>query len=257
MIHDYDLNYFKFDGIGVGGRPTGTTAEFARDMEALLRLMDELRRVKPDVFINATTGTWSSPFWLWHCDSTWRSGRDWGKHGLGTERQQQVTYRDKETYHNVVKRAPLYPINSLMTQGVMIGNHGLPNITEGLVEDIRAFFASGTNCQELYITPSMLESKHWDALAEAAKWSRANSDVLVDTHWIGGDPASGQIYGWASWTPRKGILALRNPGEEAAEIMIDIGKVFELPNGASQKYSLSSPWKGSMFWFSMQHLCSL
>ena len=23
MIHDYDLNYFKFDGIGAGGRPTG------------------------------------------------------------------------------------------------------------------------------------------------------------------------------------------------------------------------------------------
>ncbi|MGB2865804.1 MAG: hypothetical protein WBC05_20905, partial [Sedimentisphaerales bacterium] len=61
MIHDYDLNYFKFDGIGVGGRPAGTTAEFASDMQALLRLMSELRRVKPDVFINTTTGTWSSP----------------------------------------------------------------------------------------------------------------------------------------------------------------------------------------------------
>ncbi|MBC8472697.1 MAG: enterotoxin, partial [Planctomycetes bacterium] len=154
MIGDYDLNYFKFDGIGSGGRPTGTTAEFARDMEALLRLMGELRRVKPDVFINTTTGTWSSPYWLWHCDSTWRSGRDWGKHGVGTERQQQVTYRDKETYHNVVRRGPLYPLNALMTQGVMIANHGLPDATEGLVEDIRDFFASGTNCQELYITPS-------------------------------------------------------------------------------------------------------
>lgn len=243
MIHDYDLNYFKFDGIGVGGRPAGTTSEFAPDMEALLHLMDELRRVKPDVFINATTGTWSSPYWLWHCDSTWRSGRDWGKHGLGTERQQQVTYRDKETYHNVVKRAPLYPVNSLMTQGVMIANHGLPNATEGLVEDIRAFFASGTNCQELYITPSILKPEHWDALAEAAKWSRDNADVLVDTHWIGGDPAAGQIYGWASWSPRKGILALRNPDDKPGDITIDIREVFELPEGAAQKYSLKSPWK--------------
>jgi hypothetical protein len=243
MIHNYDLNYFKFDGIGVMNRPTGTVPEFARDMEALLRLMSELRRVKPDVFINTTTGTWSSPYWLWHCDSTWRSGRDWGKHGSGTERQQQVTYRDKETYHNVVKRGPLYPLNSLMTQGVMIANHGLPNATEGLVEDIRDFFASGTNCQELYITPSMMKAEHWDALAEAAKWSSENADVLVDTHWVGGDPAAGQIYGWASWAKRKGVLALRNPSDKPDKITIDVGKAFQLPDGAARKYSLKSPWK--------------
>ena len=243
MIKDYDLNYFKFDGIGAGDRPAGTTAEFASDMEALLRLMSELRLVKPDVFINTTTGTWSSPYWLWHCDSTWRSGADWGKHGTGTERRQQITYRDKETYHNVVSRAPLYPLNSLMTQGIMFANHGLPKESKGLAEDIRDFFASGTNCQELYITPSLMSPEHWDALAEAAKWSRDNTDVLVDTHWAGGDPAAGEVYGWAAWSERKGILSLRNPSDKPGSIMIDIGKAFELPNGAAEKYSLKSPWK--------------
>jgi len=243
MIHDYDLNYFKFDGIGFGGRPAGTTAEFASDMQSLLRLMSELRRVKPDVFINTTTGTWSSPYWLWHCDSTWRSGHDWNKHGAGTERQQQITYRDKETYHNVVSRAPLYPLNSLMTQGVMFANHGLPKESGGLAEDIRDFFASGTNCQELYITPSLMRAEHWDALAEAAKWSRNNADVLVDTHWAGGDPAAGEVYGWAAWSERKGILSLRNPSDKQESITIDIGKAFELPSGAAKKYSLKSPWK--------------
>jgi len=243
MINDYDLNYFKFDGIGVGGRPAGTTAEFASDMQALLRLMSELRRVKPDVFINTTTGTWSSPYWLWHCDSTWRSGHDWNKHGAGTERQQQITYRDKETYHNVVSRAPLYPINSLMTQGVMFANHGLPKESGGLAEDIRDFFASGTNCQELYITPALMSPEHWDALAEAAKWSGNNADVLVDTHWVGGDPAAGEIYGWAAWSERKAILSMRNPSDKPNSITIDIGNAFELPNGAAEKYSLKSPWK--------------
>lgn len=243
MLREYGLNYFKFDGIGVGGRPTGTTAEFASDMKALLRLISELRQVRPDVFINTTTGTWASPYWLWYSDSIWRSGRDWGTHGWGSKRQQQITYRDKETYHNVVKRAPLYPLNSLMTQGVMYANHGLPDESDDLIADIHDFFASGTNCQELYITPSLMRPEHWDALAEAAKWSRANADVLVDTHWIGGDPAEGQIYGWASWTRRKGILSLRNPSDKPGQIAMDIGKVFELPEGAAQKYSLKSPWK--------------
>ncbi len=242
MIREYDLNYFKFDGIGTGGRPTGAVDEFIQDMAALLRLVGELRKVKPNLFVNITTGTWSSPYWLWYCDSTWRSGADWSTHGWGAKRKKQVTYRDKETYHNVVKRAPLYPINSLMTQGVMFANHGLPDEVNDLVADIRAFFASGTNCQELYITPSIMQPLHWDALAEAAKWSRDNADVLVDTHWVGGDPAQGQIYGWAAWSKRKGILSLRNPLDKPGAITIDIGKVFELPDDAAKKYSLKSPW---------------
>jgi hypothetical protein len=243
MVRDYRVNYFKFDGISSGGVPTGAPPESTADVEALLRLIGDLRAAKPDLFINVTTGTWSSPYWLWYADSTWRSGRDWGTCGWGSQRQQQVTYRDAQTYQNVVRRAPLYPINSLMTQGVMFANHGLPKDTDRLVEDIRDFFASGTNCQELYLTPSLLDARTWDALAEAATWSHNNADVLVDTHWIGGDPAQGEVYGWASWSKRKGILALRNPKDTSGQITIDIGKAFELPPGAARRYSLKSPWK--------------
>lgn len=243
MLREYDLTYFKFDGIGVGGRPAGTNSEFAQDMNALLRLTSDLRSVKPDVFINITTGTWSSPFWLWYGDSIWRSGRDWGTHGAGSKRQQQITYRDKETYHNVVLRSPLHPLNSLMTQGFMFANHGLPKDKDNLTDDMRAFFASGTNCQELYVTPSLMKAQDWDALAEAAKWSRSNADVLIDTHWIGGDPANGQIYGWASWSKRKGIISLRNPHNKPGSITIDISEAFELPKGAPKRYSLKYPWK--------------
>ncbi|MBN1507943.1 MAG: hypothetical protein JW955_13915 [Sedimentisphaerales bacterium] len=246
MIRDYDVNYFKFDGISSGGAPTGAEPEYAADVEALLRLTTELRKAKPDLFINVTTGTWSSPYWLFYADSTWRSGNDWSTCGWGSKRRQQITYRDNETYHNVVQRAPLYPINSLMTQGVMFANHGLPDEPNGLIEDIRAFFASGTNCQELYLTPSLLSAQAWDALAEAAEWSRDDADVLVDTHWIGGDPIKGEIYGWASWSKRKGIIAFRNPSDKSGTITIDIDRAFELPEGAAQKYSLKSPWKSDV-----------
>ena len=243
MVRDYGLNYFKFDGIGAGGRPAGAPGEFARDIDGLLRLISELRRIKGDLFVNVTTGTWPSPYWLWYGDSTWRSGGDWSTYGWGPKRQRQITYRDKETYHNIVVRAPLYPLNSLMTQGVMFANHGLPKEPDGLAEDIRAFFAGGTNCQELYITPSLMDSRAWDVLAEAARWSRDNADVLVDTHWIGGDPAKGRVYGWASWSRRKGILSLRNPHEKPGAITLDIGQAFELPQGAPRRYMLKSPWK--------------
>jgi len=95
----------------------------------------------------------------------------------------------------------------------------------------------------MYITPSLLTSANWDDLAEAARWSRANADVLQDTHWIGGDPAWLEVYGWASWKPGKGILVLRNPGNRERTIRIKLQDAFELPPGAAQEYSAMSPWK--------------
>jgi hypothetical protein len=79
-------------------------------------------------------------------------------------------------------------------------------------------------------------------LAEAAKWSRANTDVLVDTHWIGGDPGKSQVYGYASWSVRKGIVMLRNPDAQPHEFALDVTPAFELPLGGQTKYLLKSPW---------------
>ena len=51
----------------------------------------------------------------------------------------------------------------------------------------------------------------WDAIAESAKWSRKNVDVLADTHWVGGNPGKLEVYGWAAWTPAKATAVLRWP----------------------------------------------
>jgi hypothetical protein len=66
---------------------------------------------------------------------------------------------------------------------------------------------------------------------------------LVDSHWIGGDPGAGEIYGYASWTPRKGILVLRNPSDKAASINIDLETTFELPKGSPSRYRLKPVWQ--------------
>ena len=110
-------------------------------------------------------------------------------------------------------------------------------------DEIHDYFGTGTQLQEMYITPSLLSAEDWDTLAKTAKWSRENADVLVDTHWVGGDPAMLEVYGWASWSPRKGILTLRNPSEKAQDFSVDVQKVFELPSGAPQRYRAQSPWQ--------------
>jgi hypothetical protein len=243
VVKNQGANHFKFDGIGNdSGEGAG---EQIRDLEAMLRLLAELRRAKADLYINQTTGTWPSPFWLLHADSIWRGGEDHSFAGTGSDRQQWITYRDSDVYARIVARTKLYPLNSLMLHGMIFARHANKlNVDpkNDFPSEVRSFFGSGTQMQEMYITPKLLSPANWDALSAAARWSRENADVLVDTHWVGGDPSEMVVYGWASWSPRKGILTLRNPSGHKSQITIDAAKVFELPESASKKYKLTSPY---------------
>ena len=87
----------------------------------------------------------------------------------------------------------------------------------------------------------MMQPHEWDTLAAAAKWTRANAATMVDSHWVGGDPAALESYGFASWSPAKGILVLRNPSAREQEFSFDPAAVWELPLGAPLRYTLGSP----------------
>ena len=245
MIHKYGVNQFKFDGTGnVDSVFPGS--DFDSDFAAAIHLIGELRAAKPDIYINLTTGTWPSPFWLIYADSIWRGGEDDGTAGVGTYRERWITYRDAETYQRIVQNGPLYPLNSLMLHGMIFAKHRKQlddDPGNDFRNEVRSYFGTGTQLQEMYLTPSLLSETNWDDLAEAAKWSRANAEVLRDTHWIGGDPAWLEVYGWASWTPGKGILVLRNPSNQAKTIRIKLQDAFELPPGAAQEFVAKSPWK--------------
>lgn len=245
MIHNNGVNQFKFDGTGnVDSVFPGS--DFDSDFAAAIHLINELRATKPDIYINLTTGTWPSPFWLMHADSIWRGGEDDGTAGVGTYRERWITYRDAETYKRIVQNGPLFPLNSLMLHGMIYARYRKQlddDPGNDFRNEIRSYFGTGTQLQEMYITPSLLTSANWDDLAEAAKWSRTNANVLKDTHWIGGDPSWLEIYGWASWTPGKGILVLRNPSDQKKTIPVKLQDAFELPSGAAQEYVAKSPWK--------------
>ena len=247
MMKEFNVNYFKFDGMGETQGDTksaGATKKLAEDVNAILNMVGELRRFNKDLFINATVGTWPSPFWTRYADSIWRQGGDTGFFGDGNKREQWITYRDKLTYERIVQRGPLYPLNSIMFHGLVISSAGGMPIEEKTIRnEIRAGFGCGTDLQELYITQDLLTDKMWDDLAEAAKWSESNLDVMVDTHWIGGNPGELEVYGWASWNPRKGIMVIRNPKSIEQEFSFDIRKLFELPVNSAENYRLISPYK--------------
>ncbi|MGB6745584.1 MAG: enterotoxin [Terracidiphilus sp.] len=244
MISKYGVNQFKFDGTGNASQVFPGSI-FDSDFSAAIHLIERLREQEPNIFINLTTGTRPSPFWLRYADSIWRSGDDHSFDGVGSWRQKWITYRDEQTYRNIVEGGPLYPLNSLMLHGLIFAKEALHLDTDpnaDFIDEVHDYFGSGTQLQEMYITPSLLTKEDWDALAESARWSRRNAAVLKDTHWIGGDPGKLEAYGWASWTPEKGIVVLRNPSDREQEFLLDVGKAFELPEGAARSYRAHSPW---------------
>jgi hypothetical protein len=245
MISKFKVNQFKIDGTG-NANSVVPGSKFDSDFDAAISLIGDLRKASPDLYVNLTTGTYPSPFWLRFADSIWRGGSDHDFAGVGPWRQKWITYRDANTFRRVVTAGPLYPINSLMLHGLIYGEKAKNLDTDpggDFRSEVRSYFGTGTQLQEMYITPKLLSPENWDDLAEAARWSRSHGQTLKDNHWIGGDPAKLEVYGWAAWTPAEGILSLRNPNEKEQTLSVDIGTAFELPPTAARRYRAASPWK--------------
>lgn len=229
MLDNYKVNYFKFDGFG------GSEPKYLPDMEAGARLISTLRKHNPDVFINITVGSWPSPFWLKYADCTWRGSGDLHMAGKGTRTSRFMTYRDGTLHNNIVSKSPYYPLNSIMVVGIAYANLGLPKMCindsiSDFSDMVWSFFSAGSALQELYISPDRMKPEFWPVLAEAAKWAKSNENALYDTHWIGGSPLNLEVYGFASWTPSKGIITLRNPDDKSREFEFVLDNILEIPD---------------------------
>lgn len=243
------VNYFKWDNAAPyenDGRTFGnlkSTSHFMR----ICQMSRELHRFNPDLFINTTVGTWPSPFWLNHLDCTWRmGGGDINWIGKGDNREREINFRDGEVYNMVVKRAPLYPLNSMMYHGVVLGHcyqgETVAKAGNNMTNEFRSYFALGANLQELYLSPDLMNAKAWDDLAECIKWNKKRASILIDSHWVSGDPNKGEPYCIASWKANQGVLSFRNPDDKPRNITFNVGTAFELPAGAALNYQLISPY---------------
>jgi len=89
-----------------GEREPGFSGKhFRQRFSAAIHLIGRLREQEPNLFINLTTGTLPSPFWLRYADSIWRGGGDHDFDGVGSWRQKWITYRDEQTIGILSKAA--------------------------------------------------------------------------------------------------------------------------------------------------------
>ena len=242
MINSYDFRFFKFDGISAQASAIGPDAGAKGDenAEAIINIEREVRKIKPDIFLNTTVGTWASPFWFQFTDAVWRQVADYNVIGnQGSDRERWITYRDHLVYQNFVQNSPLCPINTLMTHGFILSKWGAVSKDmdyEGIVRELRCAFACGSGMVELYNDYELMNKINkgalWKDLAECIDWQEANADVLPDIHWVGGHPWDGKkanIYGWAAWNGKKAVFTLRNPAAYEQTIKLTLRKALDIP----------------------------
>lgn len=242
MINSYDFRFFKFDGISAQASAIGPDAGARGDenAEAIINIEREVRKIKPNIFLNTTVGTWASPFWFQFTDAVWRQVADYNVIGnQGSDRERWITYRDHLVYQNFVQNSPLCPINTLMTHGFILSKWGAVSKDmdyEGIVRELRCAFACGSGMVELYNDYELMNKINkgalWKDLAECIDWQEANADVLPDIHWVGGHPWDGKkanIYGWAAWNGKKAVFTLRNPAAYEQTIKLTLRKALDIP----------------------------
>jgi hypothetical protein len=244
MIRNFNVNTFKIDGTGNADRVFPGSV-FDSDFDAAIHLIHQIRTEKPGIFMNLSTGTYPSPFWLFYSDTIWRGGDDHDFAGVGSQRQRWITYRDEQTYRNVVQAGPLFPLNSLMLHGMIFAQQAEDLSTDphhDFPDEVLSFFGSGTQLQEMYVTPSLLTSADWDIFAKTARWSRDHAAILQDVHWIGGDPGKLQVYGWAAWSPHGWIVTLRNPSAQQQTFNLNPAAALELPAQHRSAFTVTQPF---------------
>ncbi len=229
---DLDVSYFKWDGFPLAcnsldhGHLPGIYSREAF-VSTYIDMMHAVRQVHPHIFLNITSGTWLSPWWLKYADCIWMQGEDYAyaeNVPCLTERDKAITYRDGVLWDDYRKQDLVFPMSSLMTHGIIKGQlnllGGKNESAESFCNEVMMYFGRGIMMWELYVSPNVLSENDWNALASAARWAEANRDVLRTTKMILGNPVKREPYGYLHMTKRKGILLLRNPGVEGQDVSI-------------------------------------
>jgi len=79
--------------------------------ERLIQLFDDLAEINPDVYLLISNGAYLSPWWLMHVDLVWMINA--GDAAGGSNRRQQLVFRDGIYYKIFVKHNTQYPLNAL------------------------------------------------------------------------------------------------------------------------------------------------
>jgi hypothetical protein len=235
--------YFKWDGIQFScsepghGHPIGLNSRRAV-MDSVADLCRTVRQADPDIFLNITSGTWLSPWWVKYANTIWMQGYDYGYADVPSisRRDRAMTYRDTVLFEGLRKNNCWFPLANLMTHGIikghlqMLGGDAEP--LDKFTDNALLYTARGVSMWELYVSPDLLTPEEWQAIAGSIMWARSRFPILIRTEMIGGDPGQRRAYGFEHTRDNRSIIAVRNPVIDATVISLRAGVISNRPSSS-------------------------
>ena len=239
------VGYFKWDGMQFSSsepdnhHPVGYFSEITA-LRHIIQLADTVRKINSGMYINMTSGTWMSPWWLKYANQIWMQGADYGYATLPAyaDRDAAMTYKDMVLYDDFRRHDVWFPMSHVMTHGIIkarlasVGADDDP--LDVFANDVVLYFGRGVTMYEWYISPDMLQPDEWRILSQGLQWAKAHAPLLRHTYMVGGDPARGEAYGYVHLQGDSGILVIRNPQIHAQQIEITLDPALGLdPHAAN------------------------
>ena len=236
--------YFKWDGIQFScsepdhGHAVGIYSRRAI-LDSVISKCQAVRAINPNTYLNITSGTWLSPWWVKYANQIWMQGADYGYADVPSfsERDAAITYKDFVLYDDLKNQDCWFPVSNMMTHGIIKGNleplGGDDDPLDKFTNDAVFYVARGISMIELYISPDLLTEGEWNAIGGAISWAKDRSEVLSNTQMIGGDPTNREAYGYVHFKGSKGILSLRNPFITPTHIIVHLSGEYGLDLQAS------------------------
>lgn len=249
FMKDYNVNYFKLDGFSAqacrskrhghpaGGKGAEGVYYYTFLWEQWLAGFERLRAVNPDVYLNLTSYSHCSPWFLKWVDSVWlNNSADMYYEGDGSNLDQCLNYRDGRYHDYYAVRQQQFPASCIYNHEPCYGqknyNPPLPAKSHKTVRYTDEEFTKyllmcmmrGTGFIELYYSPSMFDDAKWEINARILKWAEENFHILRHSEYFGGIPKKGECYGYAAFENGTGYVIVRNPSAKAQKFTVPLGK---------------------------------
>ena len=244
FVENNGVGYFKWDGIQFAcSEPDHGHPIDVYSRRAILKSVEEMCKVardrNPNMFLNISSGTWMSPWWVKYANTIWMQGADYGFADVPSisMRDGAITYRDFVLYEDWKIKGLWFPIANLMTHGIIKGKSESVGTSaepiDKFTDDVLLYFARGVAMYELYISPDILSDGEWTSISRSMAWARKNFDLLMHTELIGGNPLKGEAYGYVHFNGKRGIIAARNPVIQGSKLTVGLEAALGLDPKAS------------------------
>jgi len=224
LIRQNGVGFFKMDGFCAScdthRHAHHLDGDYAREanVDAFIELLSAMRKEKPDIYLDPTSGMWLSPWWLWYVDSVYADTYDGtapalvpspnGFDGATTSRDALLRRRLREN--------PGFDPAAIETLGVYLD----PTLSiepasffDNWHDNAMMVAGRGNRLLTFYMNPANFPhpERDWPFLAAMIQWARHHGPVLADTTMILGDPHRREPYGYSHFAGSQGIIVLRNP----------------------------------------------